>query len=357
MAAVSIVLIPAESTAGEVRPKRGQTVGDEAVAIIGQVTVSAAQLEEVAGDRLTRLKSEEYAIKRQVLEDLITRTLLEREAAARGVSVDELTRREIESKVTVVTEDQTRAVYESNPSAYQGKSEPEALAQIGTNLRRLRTTEARRKFLTALKEKAGVKILLEPPRVAISTADDPSLGPTGAQVTVVEFSDFECPYCARVAPSLKALRERYGDRIRVVFRDYPLPMHKHAIAAAEAAQCAHQQGKFWEMHDRLFANQRSLEPADFNRYATELGLDLQRFAECLASERRAAAWQRDVADASRYGVSVTPTFFINGRLLTGAQPYQSLVNVIDEELGWRAQGLEQNTPTAIRRNPPSHEFR
>ncbi len=148
----------------------------------------------------------------------------------------------------------------------------------------------------------------------------------------MEFSDFQCPYCARARHTLDRVRETYSDRVRTVYRDFPLPMHPEAAKAAEAGACAGEQGKFWEMHDRIFDNQARLLVPDLKRYAGELGLDTRAFEQCLDSGRHAPDWQRDLEEGARYGVSATPAFFINGRPLVGAVPFENFAQVIDDEL-------------------------
>lgn len=308
------------------------------VAKVGDRAITDAQLEEMAKERLARLRSEEFNIKRQVLDDYIARTLLEKEASARGISVQDLEKREIADKVAPVTEEQTRAVYESNPQPFQGKSEAEAFAQIEANLKRIRVGEARRRLMSALRAKTPVTVSLEPPRFEVAAGDDPATGPEGAPVTIVEFSDFQCPACGRAFPTVKQLLQRYQGKLRLVFRDFPLPMHPQAPKAAEAAACANEQGKFWEMHDRLFTNQQALQVADLKRHAAELGLDGARFDTCLDSGKRAGDWKADVETGRKLGVNSTPTFFINGRMLNGAAPLQAFAEIIDQELGRAATG-------------------
>lgn len=302
------------------------------VATIGDKTITESELEELAKDRLARLRSEEYQIKRQVLEEYITRRLMEQEAKARGVSVEQLQKVEIDDKVMPVTEEQKRAVYESNPQSFQGKSEADAVALIEANLRRIRLAEARGKLLSALRAKTPVKIVLEPPRLAVPASDDPATGPEGAGVTIVEFSDFQCPACGHAFPTVKRLLEQYAGKVRLIFRDFPLPIHPQAPKAAEAGNCAHEQGKFWAMHDWMFTNQQKLAVPDLKAAAAGLGLDTAKFNACLDSGRYASEWQEDVAEGKRYGVSSTPTFLINGRMLSGARPYQAFTEMIEEEL-------------------------
>jgi len=155
-------------------------------------------------------------------------------------------------------------------------------------------------------------------------------------VTIVEFSDFECPYCSRVIPALEQVLDTYGDQVRLVFRQFPLNnIHPNAQKAAEASLCANDQGKFWEMHDLMFKEQRSLELEQLKEKAARLELDVEAFNECVDSSKYAEAVMSDQEAASRVGVSGTPALFINGRFLSGAQPYEQLAVVIDAELASR----------------------
>jgi protein-disulfide isomerase len=328
LAAACLALGGLPAGAGEDRTAKAV----DAVAVVGGVTVGRAQLEELAQQPLARVRSQEYDIRKRVLDQHVERLLLEQEAAARKQSVEELTRAELDAKTKAVSDEEVRAYYEGGQDRFRGVPEAQALQQVGETLRKQRQQQRRAEFIGELKARRGVRILLEPPRLAVDTTGAPSKGPQQAPVTIVEFSDFQCPYCAKVVPTLKAVADRYGDRVRIVFRDYPLPFHQEATKAAEAAACAEQQGRFWEMHDKLFANQRSLQPADLKRYAVDLGLDQDGFSRCLDSGQTAERWQRGREHAARYGVSGTPSFFINGRFLSGSMSLAGFTEIIDEEL-------------------------
>ncbi len=166
---------------------------------------------------------------------------------------------------------------------------------------------------------------------AVPTDDRPAIGPADAKVTIVEFSDFQCPFCARVNPTLEEIKKKYPKDVRVVFRQQPLPMHKEAPGAARASLAAHKQGKFWEMHDALFANARELNDAKFEELAKGLGLDLAKFKADMASPEIAKMVAEDQAVARQYGANGTPAFFINGRFLSGAQPIDRFEALITEE--------------------------
>lgn len=167
-------------------------------------------------------------------------------------------------------------------------------------------------------------------KVAIGEA--PVRGNEDALVTIVEWSDFQCPFCNRVAPTLAKIDETYGSKVRLVFKHLPLSIHSKAPAAHAAAEAAHRQGKFWEMHDKIFASQRDLAPETFERYAQELGLDLDQFKKDAASADVKKRVDEDMRQAQELGVTGTPAFFVNGRFLSGAQPFENFQRTIDAAL-------------------------
>ena len=169
-------------------------------------------------------------------------------------------------------------------------------------------------------------------RVTVEVGDAPTLGPADATVTVVEFGDFQCPYCGDVEPVLQQLLVTYEGQIRLAFKQFPLWFHSHAYLAAEAALAAQAQGAFWPYHDRLYASQGALLREDLESYAAELGLDLDAFRTALDAHTYAPAVDADLAQGEALGVPGTPCFFVNGRMGAGALPYEALAAVIDEEL-------------------------
>ncbi len=187
-------------------------------------------------------------------------------------------------------------------------------------------------LLSGLKAKTPVKIMLEPPREKVDAAGRPTRGAASSPVEIIEFSDFQCPYCERAYPVIKRLLSTYGDRIHVVHRNFPLPNHPNARPAAEAAACANEQGKFWEYHDRLFEHQDQLADPDLKQHAVEVGLDASKFGACFDMRKYQADIDADMAAGRDAGISGTPGFFINGRPLDGAQPFENFKTIIDEEL-------------------------
>lgn len=175
----------------------------------------------------------------------------------------------------------------------------------------------------------------QPSRIAASADDDTVRGSKDAPVTIIEFSDFECPFCTRFyEQTLPLIEENYikTGKVKFIYRDFPLSFHKNAQKAAEAAECADEQGKFWEMHDKIFENQNALDVTSLKQYAKDLGLDTTKFDSCLDSGKYADEVQRDFTDGQSYGVSGTPTFFINGIEVVGAQPYNTFEQIIEQEL-------------------------
>ena len=208
-------------------------------------------------------------------------------------------------------------------------------------------SRVRQALLVSLRRQADVHLHLpgtEPPVLPVATDDDPSVGPSGAPITIIEFSDFQCPYCQKSVGALKELRRLYGDRIRIVYRDYPGPNHPQANPAAEAAQCAGDQGKFWEYHDALFDHQGT--GWDYEALARDLGLQTGEFSACLNTGRYREEVIKDLQDGLTLGIASTPTFFINGRPLVGARPMADFTAIIDRLL----QKAEQNSGALRARN-------
>jgi predicted DsbA family dithiol-disulfide isomerase len=325
--------LPVTATAAE-KKEGAEAAGSETLAAqVGPAAVTAARVDELARERLARVKAEEYKVRRQALDEEIERLLLAAEAKARQTTVEALLRSEVDGRVAPVSDESVRAAYQARRDRQPGVPEAEALPRIREGLQRQAAAQRRREFLDELRRKAGVKVFLEAPRIAVDASGGPAKGPDSAPVTILTFSDFQCPYCQKLAVTLERLEEQYRGKVRLVFRDFPLPFHKEAGPAAEAGACAHEQGRFWAMHDKLFANQKALQAADLKRYAGELGLDRQAFDACLDGGRQAQAWQRGREQGERYGVTGTPATFINGRLVNGTQPLTSLVEIVEEELG------------------------
>jgi protein-disulfide isomerase len=289
------------------------------------------EVDALVQGQLRELRVQEYQLRSQAVEVLIAQALLEKEAAARGVTVAALEKAEVTDKA-VLTEAEAKSFYDANKTRFGTASEADAMRQIREGLGRQRQNERRLAFARELRGKHGVKVLLEPQRVTVDVGKAPVRGNVNAPITVIEFSDFQCPYCVRARPVVARVRQAYGDKVRWVFRHFPLNIHDLAQKAGEASACAGDQGKFWEMHDRLWEANGKLQVAELKGAATALGLDRAAFDACLDSGKHAGLVSADLAAGASFGVTGTPAFFINGRPLVGAQPFEAFQQAIDQEL-------------------------
>jgi protein-disulfide isomerase len=309
--------------------------GVEPLAEVNGETITAKDLEGALGARLSKLEEQIYDLKRQELDSLIARRLFAQEAANRGISVPALLDAEVTAKVSLVTEKEIDDFYQANKARMRG-DETDVRQKIRAFLQQQKLTTRREVFVESLRSQGKVVVRLQPPpaiRVEVSTEGAPIRGAADASVTVVEFSDFECPFCKQTHPTLKQLLELYPGRVRLAYRDFPLDsIHPQARRAAEAARCAQDQGKFWEYHDVLFTQSPQLALEDLRRYAGQVGLDVTKFDGCVATGVHKAAVQRDLDEGNRLGITGTPAFFINGRTLTGAQPLEAFTRLIEQEL-------------------------
>jgi protein-disulfide isomerase len=283
-------------------------------------TISAGELEALT-----------YPQKKQALEQLVVQRIVEQKAKAAGLSTDAFMKKMVADKIQEPTDADMQKVYDERVKGRPGAPEFEKLKpQIAQYLKQQRSQEAYHGFLTKLKDEAKLEILLKAPRIKVA-AEGPSKGPASAPVTIVEFSDFQCPFCARAEDTLARIMKDYDGKVRLVYRDFPLPMHTQAQKAAEASQCAADQGKYWEMHGKLFQNQRELQPEKLKEYAKDLGLDQAKFDKCLDSGEKAKVVEAHKEAGEAAFVNATPSFFVNGQALT-APTYEEFKKVIDEEL-------------------------
>ena len=309
--------------------------GAEPLAEVNGEIITAKDLEGALGARLTKLEEQIYDLKLRELDSLIAQRLFAQEAAKRGISVPALLDAEVTAKVSLVTEKEIEDFYQANKARMRG-DDPEVRQKIRAFLQQQKLTARREAFVESLRSQGKVVVRLQSPpaiRVEVSTEGAPVRGSAGAPVTVVEFSDFECPFCKQTHPTLKQVLERYPGKVQLAYRDFPLDsIHPQARRAAEAARCANDQGKFWEYHDVLFTQSPQLALEDLRRYAGQLGLDVTKFDGCLAAGVHKATVQRDLDEGNRLGITGTPAFFINGRTLSGAQPLEAFTRLIEQEL-------------------------
>ena len=334
-AVILVALVWAQNPASS--PSGG--TDDQVVATVGDRTIRMRDLEQHWKDldaaSYARVRQETYDANRNVLNDLIGEYLIQNEAQKRNITVDQLLAQELPKRTQPATEEQIKELYQQSRERTQGVSFDTVRPAIVAYLERQAPAAARQRYMQELRKgTTDVAIRLEPPRLAITVApDDPVSGPPSARIEIVEFSDFQCPFCQRVMPVLKQLMAKYPTQVKLVWKDFPLPIHPDARPAAEAAQCAREQGKFWEYHDKLFANQTEMTPANLKQWAGQMGMDSAKFSACFDNAAHRQRVQGDMNEGNRDGVSSTPTIFINGRAIVGAVPLEAFEEVIQEELG------------------------
>ncbi len=323
------------SVAGEC-PSAPPSAGSDIVIKLGESKIKLAELDGSISKELCAAKMA-YDIKvnelrQNAAEALLMERLVRDEVKSRGMANEqELITKEVITKVKAPTESEIKAFYNEVQERLGGKSLEQVRSDLVGYLREQGIKEAYQKFSSDLRAKAKVKLTLPVYRLPVSTSG-PSKGPKDAKVVIVEYADYECPYCGRAGETLKAVMKKYPKDVRVVFKDYPLDFHENALPAAVGARCAGQQGKFWEMHEALFANMSELGPQKIRELAGSLALDSKKFEACLVDPSIAQAVQADQAEGARFGVEGTPAFFVNGVPLSGAQPIDAFIPIIEREL-------------------------
>ncbi len=304
---------------------------DDTVATVGGTPITRSALEKHVRPQLIEIENERFEALSGGLDELVAVSLFEKEAKSKNITTEVLITQEITSKVPEPTDAEIQKVYDENKQQLGGAALDQVKPRIVEFLKQQKAEERHEAYVEELKKKYPTTIALKPPVVEVGTGGRPEKGGAKAPVTIVMFSDYECPYCKRAEVVVAEVTKTYGDKVKLVFRDYPLPFHASARPAAEAAACANAQGKFWEYHDKLFAAS-DLSNDKLKAMAGELKLDQKKFDDCLAKAEFKAVIDKDIEDAAAVGVNGTPAFFINGRMLSGAQPFEKFKEIIDEEL-------------------------
>jgi len=334
------VSIPARAARDEA-PKK-----DAILATINGEPVTEAEVSATVGDQLKNLEREykrnRGAMLESALQSAIENRMLQAEAKVRNLSADALL---ATIKPAPVTDAAVDTFYEQNKAQIPSPKE-QVVPQIRAYLEQQAQQKAREGFFRVLETKYKVDMKLQPVREQVA-AKGPARGTASAPITIIEFSDFQCPFCARVNPTFDQVRAKYGDKVRFVFRQFPLPNHQFAQKAAEASLCADDQGKFWELHDAMFANQQALGVDQLKAKAVQLGMNAALFNSCLDTGKKAAAVETDKREGEAVGVNGTPGIFVNGRFLNGSVPLEQISSVIDDELR-RAGGTKDGEKKARR---------
>lgn len=309
----------------------------EVLAVVNGEKVTLGNLQEKYPDlekQLFKLDENAFRYKEMYLNDMIDNKLIEIEAKKMNKQPADLIAQEVTSKIKPVTEEEITAFGKERGITKEQMTKFKD--RIKMYLTGQRESDARKTFADSLKKKYNVVLKMKKPKgkkVTVEVADDDaSKGPKSAKVTVVEFSDFQCPFCKRASTNGTQIVKDYGDKVRFVFKNFPLSFHENAHRAAEAGACAKEQGKFFEMHDKLFENNTALTDADLNKYASELGLDAKKFGDCLTAGKYKAKIDKDLADGQKYGMSGAPTYFVNGYMVVGAVPYEEIKKAIDDAM-------------------------
>lgn len=284
--------------------------------------------------RIFDLEEELFRLKEQAVNDYVEMQLVENEAKKQNVSREALLEKETGGAVAEVTDKEVEEFLKSkNLSLNDPRIKKDDVREY---LKYRQRMDKRTAYVEKLRSAAGVKMLIaEPqsPKLTVKTDGYPTWGNSNAKVTIIEFSDFQCPFCARAVPIIADIKKMYGpDKVKIVFRDMPLPSHDRATPASLAAHCANEQGKFWEYHDKLFENQSKLADADFKSHAKELGMNAEKFAECYDTKRHDGTVMNSKREAESLGIQATPSFVINGSLIQGAQPFERFKEKIDRAL-------------------------
>jgi predicted DsbA family dithiol-disulfide isomerase len=317
---------------GLLRVATGATVAadnaSDVVAEIGGHKVTRAELEQKKAAKLFQARNQLYIAERDALNQFIDDQLLEEKAQAEHLSVEQLVQRDIISHISDPTEDQLQVYYEG-----LGTDEPFATVRekILGHIHELRVSKARSEYLKDLRNQFSVLVTLSPPSAHVSLEGAEIRGPKNPSVTLIEFADYECPYCQKVAPDVKKLKADFGDKLTLTYKDFPLPMHARAEKAAEATRCASKQGKYWELHDEIFRS-KELDVDQLKAQARALKLDATEFDKCLDSGEEAAVVETDRKEGARLGINGTPAFFINGHFLSGAVDYAALREIVEQQL-------------------------
>jgi predicted DsbA family dithiol-disulfide isomerase len=302
------------------------------VALVKDKSISEEELVARVGDRLLALKTQEYTLRKSILNEYLDDILLSMEAEKRGLVVADLVKQEISDRIPPVSESEALAIIESAPPNYDKMSREQAVRVATDIMQQRRIAKRRSEFLMALRISYSPRILLEPPRLSRQLSGGQRSGPSNAPVSITAFSDFQCQPCANLSTTLARLRREYPTKVEIVYKHFPLPMHQQATKAAQASSCAADQKRFWEMHDLLFASQNLVAAGQFDEIANRAGLDVTKFRDCFVSGQSAKEWIKDKTDGLSIGIASTPTFFVNGEMIVGARSYEELREMIDREL-------------------------
>lgn len=335
--AASVPAGPAPAAASAPAPS---TAGEAVVASWNGGSLSYAELTKDIGGQLTKLEAdyltERFDAESQAMDDKVNEAVLELEAKKRGLAnADALLAEEIDKKVSANTETEVQEAWGVLQRKFRGKALEEVRGDVEKAITGKKKAERFQVYMKELRASYGVATQLpypNLPRFMVSADDDPAIGPADAPITLIQFADYQCPYCGKAQETVDEIMKNYDGKVRFVFRDFPLSFHENATPAAVAANCAIPQGKFWFIHGKIMKDQKALTEADLARLAQEAELDTSKWEDCRKDPAQREEIAKDEKDGAEVGVTGTPAFFINGIFLNGAQPYEKFQAIIDSEL-------------------------
>lgn len=319
---------PVALTDGLATSSKGNVVAE----INGEV-ITEQDIAALIKSRISRIENQLYDIKRDAIDQIVEDKLLNEEAKKRNISVQDLLKKEVQEKVGEISPKEIEKFYNDNKARVGNKTLEELKNPIEAQLKASKSNTYRSNFLNRLIASANVDVYIKRPSVEVPVGSSPSRGgPATAPVTIVEFTDFQCPFCTRARPTINQVLDLYKNDVHYVMRNFPLEFHSFAKKAGAAALCANDQNKYWDYSAKLWENQTALDVTNLKKYAADLKLDSKQFDECVDSDKYLKQVNQDQQDGAKVGVSGTPSFFVNGKMLTGAQPLDAFKKLIDEEL-------------------------
>jgi protein-disulfide isomerase len=318
-----------------------------AAANVNGVVIPSAKLDAVVSSRIARIRAQEYEIRLHALDQLIENELLSQEAKKRGIPVSALLQTEVEARVPPTAVSELEAAYAGAEGPLKLLPREEGMRRLSIAMRAGQLNLRRQDYVAQLKAAVRVEQYLEPPRIAINPTSTLSSGPANAPVTIIDFTDYECPFCARARIQLRDMAQRFQPGIRIIYQHLPLTIHSHSLKAAEAVSCAAEQGKLEEMQEQLYAHQHQLSVPDLKAHAASINLDRAVFDPCLDSGKYAASVQRDADLAKQQGIDSTPTIFVNGRLIVDLSE-KNIARIVEDERSRLRVAAPVNSATQVK---------
>lgn len=313
-----------------------QPAGNNVAAKVGDdITITQEELVDGIEAEIFEAETKVFEIKFNKLKSILVQKFMDRDPRKKGMSNDAYLEKYIATGVNISDKEIDAFIKDQNiPEEHIN---PQVREKIKNYIGMERKKEAVDKWIAEQTKKNTVEVFIAKPRrptYPVEAGNAPFFGDKDAKVTIVEYSDFQCPFCAKGADILKEIKKKYGKKVKIAFKNFPLPFHNHAEGAAVASLCANEQGseKFWKMHDEMFAHQDSLDPEGLKGLAKKIGLHVDQFTKCLSTNKYLTQVQADMEEGKKHKVKSTPTFFVNGQLVNGAQPLDVFTEIIEEEL-------------------------